>query len=88
MTLLVDRACLFCKNVEEVSKSNSDIKILYIIKGMIQYDDGLELPLDSRIPILPALVVGEDKDCKIYCGEKLILDFLNQQVRRTSNAAE
>ena len=50
----------------------------YVSNGMIKFDENTEYPLDSRIPALPALIVGKDKDCKVYCGEKYILDFLNK----------
>ena len=76
MTLLLDKTCVHCKKVEEMSGLFSDIVKLYVVNGMIQLD-GIEYPLDKKIPVLPALIVGNDNDCKVYCGEKYITDFLN-----------
>lgn len=78
MTLLIDKTCIHCQKVEEMVASNQDIKKLYVSNGMIQYDGGVEYPIDKRIPMLPALVVGEDDQCRVFCGEKFIVDFLNK----------
>jgi hypothetical protein len=78
MTLLIDKTCVSCRKVEEIAASNADIKKLYVSNGMIQFDNGFEQPIDQRIPVLPALVVGEEDQCRVYCGEKFIMDFLNK----------
>jgi hypothetical protein len=78
MTLLIDKTCVSCRKVEEIAASNPDIKKLYVSNGMIQFDGGFEQPIDKRIPVLPALVVGEEDQCRVYCGEKFIMDFLNK----------
>jgi hypothetical protein len=78
MTLLIDKTCLHCRNVEEIAQLNSDIKKLYVSNGMIQLDGGGEHPIDKKIPALPALIVGEKDNCVVYCGEKFIIDFLNK----------
>ena len=68
---------MHCRNIEEATSSIKDIAKFYVTNGMVQFDDA-EYPLDSKIPALPALIVGNGKDCKVYCGEKYILDFLNK----------
>jgi hypothetical protein len=78
MTLLIDKTCKHCRNIEEIASFHSEIIKLYVSNGMIQLDDGKEHPLDKKIPALPALIVGEEENCVVYCGEKYISDFLNK----------
>jgi len=78
MTLLIDKTCSHCRNVEEIVGNYPDIVKLYVSNDMVQLDEGVQIPLDEKIPALPALIVGKNEDCVVYCGEQYIADFLNK----------
>ena len=72
MVLLIDKKCLHCLEVEKQAEQYGQIIKLYVYSNMVELEDGKQIPLDEKIPALPALI----HENMVYVGEKYISDFL------------
>lgn len=76
MILLIDKACKFCQQVDELDKQYSDINKFYVENGMADIN-GEKHPLDPKISMLPCLIDG----INYYMTVDPILEYL-QKTRR------
>ena len=74
MILLIKKDCVFCDSVKDLDAKFPNINKFFVENGLININ-GNFMPLDPRIPALPALIT----DKTVYCGEKYILDFLKNK---------
>lgn len=76
MILLIDKACKFCQQLENLDQQYADINKFYVNNGMADINGEMHA-LDPKISMLPCLIDG----INYYMNVDTILEYL-QNTRR------